>query len=106
MPDFSPAVSPVFPGSTDGGGFSIGMNSHPALEASGAKVVDQLSGVGVGFTILFLLVLLQFFVIYMQFRRNNSLVDQILGIVPNATATVLQAVADFKAAIKEFTGAK
>lgn len=102
--DFSPAVSPVFPGSFDSGNYAIGMNSHPALEASGARVVDQLSSVGVGFTILFLLVCMQFFVIIMQFKRNNSLVDQILSLVPTATSTVLQAVADFKQAIKDMKG--
>ncbi len=84
-----------------GGGFS----AIPApIANSGAKAIDQLTGVGFGVTILLILVAVLGLANWLQFKRNNSLVDQMFSIVPNATATVLQAVADFKQAIKDMKG--
>lgn len=89
----------VYPDSNAMSGY--GGSSHPALDASGAHVIDQLTGVGFGVTILLLSLGLSLFGNFLQFKRNNSLVDQILNIVPTATSAVLKAVADFKEAINE-----
>ena len=62
-------------------------DNYPAFDESGSKFVDQLSSIGAGFTILILLVILLLWMNYIQFRRNASLVDQIISIVPTAWAT-------------------
>lgn len=71
------------------------------LAKSASVIVDQISGVGFGVTILFLALAFSVFANILQFKRNNSLVDQILQIVPQATADVLKAVHEFKEAINE-----
>lgn len=96
-PVTNPQYAPPSYDLSGGGSFA----AHPALDASGAHVVDQLTGVGFGVTILIISVGLSLFGNFLQFKRNNSLVDQILSIVPTATASVLQAVADFKQAIRD-----
>lgn len=78
------------------------MNS-PAIEASGAAVIDQLTGVGVGFTILVLALGFSVFANIMQFKRNSSLTDQMFALIPTATASVLQAVHEFREAVNELT---
>lgn len=37
----------------------------------------------------------------LQFKRNNSLVDQLLNLIPTATSKVLEAVAQFKEIVND-----
>lgn len=74
------------------------LDSNGALAVSGARVVDQITGVGFGVTILIIALAFAVFANYLQFRRNNSLVDKMFDVIPNQTAAVLKAVADFKEA--------
>jgi hypothetical protein len=63
--------------------------------------VDQITGVGFGVTILILALCFSVLANVLQFKRNNSLVDQMFQMIPQATARVLEAVAQFKEAVDE-----
>lgn len=80
--------------------------SNQALDDSGALVINQLSSVGVGFTILILVFIISLAVNYLFFKRIASLTDQLLNIVPMTTATVLKAVDDFTQALKKLKDGK
>lgn len=75
------------------------LNANGVFAVSGAHVVDQITGVGFGVTILLLALVFSSLGNYLQFKRNNALVDQMFNVIPTATASVLKAVADFKEAI-------
>lgn len=74
----------------------------PAIDQSGARLIDQLTGVGVGFTVICIMFGFSLFGNYIQFMRNKELVDQLLKILPDTVASVLKAVSDFKEALNEF----
>lgn len=73
---------------------------HEALEQAGANAINSL--VDYGATVIILCVALGFavFANVLQFRRNNDLVDKLFNIIPTTTAAVIQAVADFKEALR------
>lgn len=75
------------------------LNANGPIAVSSAHIVDQITGVGFGVTILILAIIFAGVGNYLQFKRNNELVDQMFNVIPNATAAVLKAVADFKEAI-------
>jgi len=78
------------------------MNPVPApIVDSGVKVIDQFFGQSFSISVLVLGLGLSLFFNYLQFRRNNSLVDQLLQLVPNMTAKVLEAVAKFQEVVNE-----
>lgn len=74
--------------------------SGPIAE-SGANVLNQITGIGFGVTMLFIALGFSVFANVMQFKRNSSLVDQMFTILPQATAQVLQAVAEFKEVVRD-----
>lgn len=74
---------------------------YEALDASGALVINQLSSVGIGFTVLCLMFIISLLVNYVFFRRISSLTDQLLNMVPTTTSNVLKAVSDFQESLKE-----
>lgn len=74
---------------------------YQALEQSGARVVDQITGVGFGVTILIIALGLSLLGNYLQFRRNNSLVDQLLTMLPTFTNQLNLAVENFKKVLSD-----
>ncbi len=72
------------------------LDGNGPMQVSGAHVVDQLTGVGFGVTILILSLCLSLLGNYLLFKRICSLTDQMFSIIPQTTATVLNAVDDFK----------
>ena len=78
------------------------MESHPTIEVSGAKIIDQLSGVGAGFTILFLTLGVSLFLNYIQFKQKDKLVEQMLALIPDTVKSIVKVVQEFKEAVDEF----
>lgn len=78
------------------------LDANGALAVSGAHFIDQLTGVGFGVTILIISLAISLFGNYLQFRRNNEVVNHLVDLIPDATAAVAAAANELKEAYIEY----
>lgn len=71
------------------------------IAASGAHIVDQITGVGFGVTILIIYCAVSTFGNVLLFKRVCSLTDQLFNLVPQSTAIVRDSVEKLQEVIRE-----